>query len=111
MTAYCCHVLLFIMKNKGNKRAEKTTKTGPGISLLQLNDPKGRVLVRHTTASLQVLVNYFKGKKKKIIRLWSFGCKKHKREHTLGVPCDAYGEALEVKIKIYQKKACHDDKN
>lgn len=90
-------------KNNGNERKAKTTETGPGIGL-QLNDPKGRVLVRHATASAQYSVDHFKGKKKKIIRPWSSGRKKRKTQHTLGVARDAYGEELEVEIKNKLKK-------
>jgi len=77
-----------------------TTSTVGGVNL-ELKDPKERVLVRHATASAAYGVDDFKGKKKKIIKPWRSGRKKHrnKQSNIGGLGREAYGEELRIEIK------------
>ncbi len=77
-----------------------TTSTTAGVNM-ELKDPKEKKLVRHATASAAYDVDAFKGKKKKIIRPWSSGRKKHKNRQSNigGLGREGYGEELKVELK------------
>ncbi len=82
-----------------------TISTSAGVNM-ELKDPKERKLVRHATASAAYGVDAFKGKKKKIIKPWSSGRKKHKNKqnNTGGIAREAYGEELKVELKSKPKE-------
>ena len=82
-----------------------TTSTVAGVNM-ELKDPKKPKLVRHATASAAYDVDAFKGQKKKIIRPWSSGRKKHKnRQNNIGgLGREAYGEELKVELKNKPKE-------
>lgn len=88
----------------GNERKATTSSTA-GVNM-ELRDPKERKLVRHATASAAYGVDAFKGKKKKIIKPWSSGRKKHrnKQNNTGGIAREAYGEELKIELKNNPKE-------